>query len=87
MPVVFIPTPMRDLTGGLAQITVAGETVRDLIDALDRDYPGIKDRLCQGGELTPGLTVCIDSTMTRRGLSARVEPQNEVHFLPPIGGG
>ena len=87
MPLVFIPTPMRELTGGQAQIQVAGETVRDLIDALESTYPGIKDRLCRGDELIPGLTVCIDSTMTRRGLNARVTPENEVHFLPPIGGG
>jgi len=87
MPVVFIPTPMRDLTGGEATVTVAGEFVRDVIDALDRQYPGIKDRLCRGDALVPGLQVCIDDTMTRRGLSARVAPDSEVHFLPPIGGG
>ncbi len=87
MPVVFIPTPMRDLTGGEPRVTVEGEFVRDVIDALDRQYPGIKDRLCHGDALAPGLTVCIDDTVSRRGLNARVTVQSEVHFLPPIGGG
>ena len=28
MPVVFIPTPLRDLTAGAAEVTVEGSTVR-----------------------------------------------------------
>ena len=87
MPIVFIPTPLRDMTAGAAEVTVEGSTVRVVIDALDLRYPGIKTRLCRGDSLAPGLQVSIDHVMTTRGLRATVRPGSEVHFLPVIGGG
>jgi molybdopterin synthase sulfur carrier subunit len=87
MPVVFVPKPLRDMTGGLARVTVEGDTVLDVIDALDRRFQGIKQRLCRGDALAPGLQVSVDDVMTNRGLHAGVRPESEVHFLPAIGGG
>jgi len=87
MPVVFIPTPLRGLTGGVTQISLEGSTVGELVDALDSRFPGLKERLCRGDSLSPGLQISIDHVMTRRGLLARVRPESEVHFLPVIGGG
>ena len=73
--------------GGAAEVAVDGETVRQVIDALDRRFPGLKQRLCRGDSLAPGLQVSIDHVMTTRGLRATVRPESEVHFLPVIGGG
>jgi molybdopterin converting factor small subunit len=87
MPRVFIPAQLRDLTGGLAEIEAAGATVREVVAVLDQRFPGIAERLCQGGELSPALQVSIDGTLSRRGLDARVPPASEVHFLPVFGGG
>jgi len=87
MPTVYIPTPWRDLTGGLARVTVEGTTVREVVDALERQFPGIQQRLCRGDSLAPGLRVAIGDVMTTRGLRATVQPESEVHFLPAIGGG
>ncbi len=87
MPVVFIPTPMRDLTDGVTEVNVTGNTVGEVIDALEQRFPGIKSRLCRGDKLAPGLQVSIDATMTLRGLRTAVAPASEVHFLPTIGGG
>jgi hypothetical protein len=36
MPTVFIPPPLRELTSGMAEIVVDGETVRQVVEALDR---------------------------------------------------
>ena len=49
MPVVWIPALLRDLTGGEETVTVPGETVQQVIEKLDERYPGIKERLCEGG--------------------------------------
>jgi len=87
MPVVFIPTPLRDMTGGTAEVTVEGNTVRDVVNALELRYPGIKSRLTRGDSLAPGLQVSIDHVLTTRGLRATLRPDSEVHFLPVIGGG
>lgn len=87
MPRAFIPSPLRDLTGGQAEIEIAGATVREVVAALDARFPGIADRLCSQGELSPALQVSIDGTLSRRGLDAKVLANAEVHFLPVFGGG
>ena len=66
---------------------VAGATVREVVEQLERRFAGIKPRVCQDGELSPGLQVSIDGTFSRRGLDAVVGPNSEVHFLPVFGGG
>ena len=86
MPVVFIPSPLRDLTSGNAELTVDGSTVREVVDALESRYPGLKTRLCRGDALAPGVQVSVDHVMTARA-GAAVGPDSEVHFLPVLGGG
>jgi hypothetical protein len=61
--------------------------VRDVIADLELQFPGIQDRLCRDGNLSPALQVSIDGVFSRRGLDARVEPASEIHFLPVFGGG
>jgi len=87
MLLVFIPPQLRDLTGGEAVVEVAGATVRELVEALEQRFPGMRDRLCAGGELSPALQVSIDGQFSRRGMDARVQAASEVHFLPVFGGG
>jgi molybdopterin synthase sulfur carrier subunit len=87
MAVVFIPKPMRHLTGGKAEVTAPGCTVGEVVNALDHQYQGVRQRLCRGDALAPGLQVSIDHVMTTRGLRAVVGPESEIHFLPAIGGG
>jgi molybdopterin synthase sulfur carrier subunit len=84
---VFIPLQVRDLTAGQAEIEVAGGTVREIVAALERQFPSIADRLLKDGELSPALQVSIDGVFSRRGLDAKVQPTSEVHFLPVFGGG
>jgi len=87
MATVFIPHQMRDLTGGEAQVEVAGKSIRQLIAALDAQYPGLAERLLKGDQMAPGLAVSIDGAISPRGPLAAVGPQSEVHILPAIGGG
>jgi molybdopterin converting factor small subunit len=87
MPRTFIPPQLRDLTGGRADVEAAGASVREVVAALDAEFPGIAERLCQHGELSPALQVSIDGTLSRRGLDAKVAAGSEVHFLPVFGGG
>jgi molybdopterin synthase sulfur carrier subunit len=87
MPRVFIPAQLRDLTGGQAEVQLPGQTVRELIEALEERFPGIRQRLCQQDELSPSLQLSIDGVFRRRGLNVKVPPDSEVHFLPAFGGG
>ena len=84
---VFIPAQLRPLTGGHHQVEVDGATVRQIIDELERRFPGIRDRLCDADELKPTLSVAVDGHVSSVGLLQKVRPESEVHFLPAIGGG
>jgi molybdopterin synthase sulfur carrier subunit len=87
MATVWIPPLVRDLTGGRETVTAAGATVRQVIAALDRAYPGIRDRLCEDDRLRPGIAAVVDGTVANLGLLQPVMENSEVHFLPAIGGG
>lgn len=87
MPTAWIPPLLRDLTAGRETIPVAAATVGEVIDALEQLHPGIKQRLCDGATLRPGLAAFVDTEAARLGLAQSVGPNSEVHFLPAIGGG
>ena len=78
---------MRNLTGGEANITLPGTTVREVIDNLESRYPGIKERLCEEGRLKPGIAIYINGLLSRGSVLERVDADAEIHFLPAIGGG
>ena len=84
---VFIPTMLQSMTGGVKQVDFQASTVRQVIDQLDRLFPGMKDRLVEGGRIRPNLAVAVDGDVARLGLLEKVGENSEVHFVPAIGGG
>ena len=49
---VLIPTPLRGLTNEQETVEAAGTTVAEIIDDLERNYPGMFERLCdENGEV------------------------------------
>ena len=80
---------MQVLTGGNQVVQVQGSTVRQLINNLELQYPGTKERLYDDveDELLPGVAVIVDGDASQLGLLERVKEDSEVHFLPAIGGG
>jgi hypothetical protein len=87
VPTVFIPTLLQPLTGGQTKLTVEGATVRQLVERLEQEYPGIAARFIEGDRLRPNLSVAVDGEITPLGLLERVEPDSEVHFIVAIKGG
>ena len=89
MPEVWLPPRMQSLTGGRQQVAVPGGTVRQVINNLEREYPGARALLLDEEEddLLPGLAVVVDGETSLLGLLERVSESSEVHFLPAIGGG
>lgn len=41
---VRIPTPLQKLTSGQAEVDVEAANILTLIEALEKKYPGMKDR-------------------------------------------
>ena len=87
MAIVFIPTQLRQLTNGVEQLELDVRNVRQVIEELEARFPGIKQGLCDGDELSPSIQVCVGQTLSSRGMITKVAADSEVHFLPAIGGG
>ncbi len=87
MATVWIPAPMRDLTGGQARVVVPGRTVRQVIANLEVAYPGTRERLMEGDALSPLVAVAVDGEVSGLGLLQPVGESSEVHFVPAVSGG
>ena len=87
MATVHIPTQMRSLTGGRDRVPADGRTLRQVLDALETDWPGIRARIVANGKIRPELAVAIDGVMAESGLLHPVAEEAEIHLIPAIGGG
>jgi len=87
LPVVGIPSLLRDLTDGQRSVSVKGDTVRQAIENLDALYPGLKERLCDGDRLRPSIAVIVDGNTSTMKLRHPLQESSEVHFVISISGG
>jgi len=88
MPEVWLPPRLQRLTGGQQQVQVEGQTVRQIVDNLERAFPGIKMELYDEEEdiIMPGMSVIVDGETSQLGLLEHVRSDSEIHFLPALGG-
>ena len=87
MVTVFVPTMLLPVTGGVKRVELEASNVRQVVDGLEEQFPGIKERLLEGNQIRPNLSVAIDGEIARMGLLERVRENSEVHFVPAISGG
>ena len=87
MPILWIPTPLRDLTQGKAAVVVAGFSVREAIESLEAQFPGLKERLCEGDKVRPNISVFVDGQISHLKMRERLDETSEVHFVIAISGG
>ena len=78
---------MQCYTGGMETVETEGRNVRRLILALDKTYPGLRDALMDGDRLKPGIAVAVNGQVSQLGVLQPLEENNEVLFVPAIGGG
>ena len=87
MAIVFIPSLMQKLSDGNHRVEIEGSNVRQIVDNLDTQYPGFKERLVDDGRIKGNISVAIDGEITPLGVLGKVGENSEVHFLPALGGG
>jgi molybdopterin converting factor small subunit len=87
MATVVIPALLRKLTDGKDRVTANGRNLGQVIEDLERQFPGLRDQLIENGDLKPSVAVSIDGEMGTGGVLDRVKESSEVFFLPAIGGG
>ncbi len=87
---VRIPTPLRALTKGSSDVHATGSTVSDVIDDLERQFPGFKERLMdETGELRRFVNVYVNQEDIRflQSLKTALKETDEVSIVPAIAGG
>jgi molybdopterin synthase sulfur carrier subunit len=88
--VVRIPTPLRAVTKGSAEVQGQGATVAELIDDLERAYPGLKERLIDdAGDLRRFVNIYVNQEDIRflQGKTTALKDGDEVSIVPAIAGG
>jgi molybdopterin converting factor small subunit len=87
---VRVPTTLRTLTSGQSEVQVEGDTVAAVLDALEAEHPGFKDRLLdeEGGlRRFVNLFVADDDVRFLKGLDTPVPAGETVSIIPAVAGG
>jgi MoaD family protein len=86
---VRIPTILRTYTGGEKAVSAEGGSLSALIDDLEANHPGIKERLIEGGDLRRFVNVYVNDEDVRfiGGLEAELSDGDQVVVLPAVAGG
>ena len=87
---VRIPTPLRKLTQNKPEVEVSGNTIELLIDNLDANYPGIKERIYdESDNIRRFVNIYLNDEDIRflEGKSTVVNDGDEVSIIPAIAGG
>jgi sulfur-carrier protein len=87
---VRIPTPLRSLTKGAAEVQGSGDTVDAIIQDLERQFPGLRDRLVdEGGDLRRFINIYVNEEDIRflEGAKTTLKAGDSVSIVPAIAGG
>jgi molybdopterin synthase sulfur carrier subunit len=87
---VRIPTTLRPLSGGASTVAVDGSTLRQVLQALDKAYPGFSAKLLDGeGNLHKFVNVFVadDDVRYLQGLDTPVSGGQVVSIVPAVAGG
>jgi molybdopterin converting factor small subunit len=87
---VLIPTPLQQLTNNQATVECAGTSVKEIIDSLEDNCPGIKARICDDqGNLRRFVNFYVNSEDIRflDGANTSLNDGDEVSIIPAIAGG
>ena len=84
---LHLPTTLTPLFTELPRrVEIEAATVGEAIDSLDRQWPGLRDRLCEPGpSLRPHIHVYVDRE--RGTLETPLEPRSRVDVIAAISGG
>lgn len=86
---VHLPTIMRTLTEDQKTVVVDGNTVQEVIHELERNYPGMQNRLMQHGQLHRFVNIYLndDDIRFQQGLASPVKAGDAITILPAVAGG
>ena len=87
---VTIPTQLRSLTAGRTEVEAEGGTIREVIDRLDEQYPGLAGRvLDETGSIRRFINLYLNAEDVRflDGVSSEVPHDAAISIIPAVAGG
>jgi molybdopterin synthase sulfur carrier subunit len=87
---VRIPTPLRKLTNGQEVVTAPASSIGELIERLEQQYPGMRERLLDDkGQVRRFINIFVgeDDIRYLRQLDTPLSDTAEVSIVPAIAGG
>jgi len=84
---VIIPSPLLSYTHQLKEVDADGATVSELLEDLNRRYPGIRFRMIDEQDaIRPHMKIFVNGEQVWE-LSTYLQAADEVHILQALSGG
>src|SRR3989338_1464445 len=87
---VRIPTPLQKLTNNQSEVHCDVKNINEMLAALEKNHPGIKERLCDGeGKLRRFVNVYVNEEDIRflQGQDTALKDGDDISIIPAIAGG
>lgn len=86
---VRIPTPLQRLTQGKEEVEGAPGTIINLVKELEEKFPGIGERISEGGKVRRFVNIYVNEEDIRflQAEATVVKDGDEVSIVPAIAGG
>ena len=87
---VRIPSPLQKLTRNQEEIKLEGANIKELIESLERDSPGVKERICdESGKVRRFINIYVNEEDVRflQQDETPLKDGDEVSIIPAIAGG
>jgi len=86
---VRIPTPLHKLTNGNAEVECSAKNVAELVEELEKAYPGMKERLADGGKIRRFINIYVNEEDIRflNKEETTLKDGDTISIVPAIAGG
>ena len=91
MPVtVRVPAPLQKLTQNQEEVKASAANIKELIEDLEKNFPGIKERICDdAGKVRKFINIYVNGEDVRflQQDATSLKDGDEVSIIPAIAGG
>lgn len=87
---VRIPAPLQKLTQNKAEVEAEAGNIKELVDDLEKRFPGVKARICdENGKIRRFINFYVNDEDVRflKGYDTELKNNDEVSIIPAIAGG
>ncbi|MDG1989886.1 MAG: MoaD/ThiS family protein [Dehalococcoidia bacterium] len=87
---VKIPTPLRSLTSNKDLVEITASNVKEVIETLEQDFPGMQERICEeDGTIRRFVNIYVNGEDVRflDELSTQLKDNDEISIVPAVAGG